>query len=62
MRTPVYKYVINKDLNSQREVEATGFATVGDYIDFYGIGDGGGNIVTLRVRAARVDTVERITG
>ncbi|MGA5341238.1 hypothetical protein ACPCK3_19265 [Streptomyces griseoincarnatus] len=54
--------MINKDLNSQREVEATGFATVGDYIDFYGIGDGGGNIVTLRVRAARVDTVERITG
>ncbi|MEU9444526.1 hypothetical protein AB0D42_27325 [Streptomyces sp. NPDC048304] len=57
----MYKYVINKDLSSQREVEATGFATVGDCIDFYGIGDSGDKIVTLRIRAARVDTVERIT-
>ncbi|MDK0520894.1 hypothetical protein [Streptomyces sp. ML-6] len=56
----MHKYVINKDFGNQREVEATGFATVGDYIDFYGVDDRGDKIVTLRIRAARVETVERL--
>ncbi|MFJ3477342.1 MULTISPECIES: hypothetical protein [Streptomyces] len=58
--TSMHKYVINKGFDSQREVESTGFATVGDYIDFYGTDSRGDKIVTLRIRAARVETVEQL--
>ncbi|MHB9759966.1 hypothetical protein ACYBSK_36835 [Streptomyces sp. BYX5S] len=54
--------MINKDLGSKREVEANGFATVGEFIDFYGVGTKGEKIVKLRVRSARVETVEQIAG
>ncbi|MFI0930370.1 hypothetical protein ACH4RG_01285 [Streptomyces sp. NPDC021019] len=58
--TSTHKYVINKGFDSEREVEAIGFSTVGDYIDFYGIDGRGDKIVTLRIRAARVETVEQL--
>ncbi|ALC28724.1 MULTISPECIES: hypothetical protein [Streptomyces] len=57
------KYVINKDFSSsKREVEATGFATVGEFIDFYTHDGHGGTAVTLRIRATRVETIDRISG
>ncbi|MFF4758726.1 hypothetical protein [Streptomyces sp. NPDC001292] len=56
-----YRYVINKGHDSERQVEAIGFATVGDFIDFFNFGGRGENVVTLRIRAAYVDTVERIS-
>ena len=54
------KFVINREFSSCREVEATSFATVGEFIDFFGVDDRGDGVVVLRLRAARVETVERV--
>ncbi|GAA2391669.1 hypothetical protein ACH4MW_22030 [Streptomyces luteogriseus] len=56
------KYVINKDFSGKREVEATGFKTVGDFIDFYTLDSDGDIVVTLRIRSARVETIDLISG
>lgn len=55
------RYVINKQYDDEREVEGTGFATVGDFIDFYTLDDHGSRVVALRIRAAHVQTVDRIS-
>jgi hypothetical protein len=55
------KYVINKGFGGEREVEATGYTTIGDFIDFYEFDGDGDTVVTLRIRASRVETIERIT-
>ncbi|MFE3589038.1 hypothetical protein ACFXOY_16095 [Streptomyces niveus] len=55
------KYVINKDVSSKREIEATGYATIGEFIDFYEFDGHGDTVVTLRIRASLVQTIERIT-
>ncbi|WP_329273888.1 hypothetical protein [Streptomyces sp. NBC_01451] len=55
-------YVINKEFSNKREVEATGFATVGEFIDFFAHDGKGGVAVTLRIRATRVETIDRISG
>ncbi|CAM5528049.1 hypothetical protein [Streptomyces canus] len=56
------KYVINKDFDDEREVEASGFKTVGDFIDFYTVDSHGDVVVALRIRSARVETVSLISG
>jgi hypothetical protein len=56
------KYVINKGFSEQREVEASGFKTVGDFIDFYSVDTDGDVVVTLRIRSARVETIDLISG
>ncbi|WP_326617530.1 hypothetical protein OHA57_18110 [Streptomyces anulatus] len=56
------KYVINKDFSGQREVEAAGFKTVGDFIDFYTFDGDSDIVVTLRIRSARVETIDLISG
>ncbi|GHH69881.1 hypothetical protein GCM10018793_03030 [Streptomyces sulfonofaciens] len=56
------KYVINKDFSGQREVEAAGFKTVGDFIDFYTVDEDGDIVVTLRIRSARVETIDLVSG
>ncbi|MFD4814656.1 hypothetical protein [Streptomyces sp. NPDC058418] len=55
------KYVINKNYDDEREIEATSYSTVGDFIDFYGEYDDGVMPVIFRVRAAKVQTVELIS-
>lgn len=56
------KYVINKDFSGKREVEASGFKTVGDFIDFYAVDGDGDVVVTLRIRSARVESIDLISG
>ncbi|NEY34513.1 hypothetical protein GTU99_20290 [Streptomyces sp. PRKS01-65] len=56
------KYVINKDFSGQREVGAAGFKTVGDFIDFYTFDGDGDIVVTLRIRSARVETIDLVSG
>ncbi|XQE81007.1 hypothetical protein ACN24L_21610 [Streptomyces microflavus] len=56
------KYVINKDYGDERKIEASSYSTVGDFIDFYGEYDDGVMPVLYRVRAAKVQTVELISG
>lgn len=54
-------YVINDNYSSsRREIKAAYFATVGDFIDFYGWDSQGDREVLLRVRADAVNTVERV--
>lgn len=55
------RYVINKDYGDAREIEATSYSTVGDFIDFYGEYDDGVMPVVFRVRAAKVQTVELVS-
>lgn len=54
------KYVINKDFTGEREVKAAGYTTIGEFIDFYEFDGDGDTVVTLRIRASRVETIERI--
>uniref|UniRef100_A0AAU2A529 Uncharacterized protein n=1 Tax=Streptomyces sp. NBC_00093 TaxID=2975649 RepID=A0AAU2A529_9ACTN len=54
------KYVINKDFSGKREIKATGYATIGEFIDFYEVDSHGDTVVTLRIRASLVETIERI--
>ncbi|MGQ4722498.1 hypothetical protein [Streptomyces tunisiensis] len=54
--------MINKDFSGKREVEATGFKTVGDFIDFYTLDSDGDIVVALRIRSARVETIDLISG
>ncbi|SES39681.1 hypothetical protein SAMN04487983_104872 [Streptomyces sp. yr375] len=56
------KYVINRDFDEEREVEASGFKTVGDFIDFYAVDSHGDVVVTFRIRSARVETIDLISG
>ncbi|MFZ4298341.1 hypothetical protein [Streptomyces cinereoruber] len=56
------KYVINRDFGGQRDVEAAGFKTVGEFIDFYTVDGDGDIVVTLRIRSARVETIDLIGG
>jgi hypothetical protein len=58
----MHRYVINKDYGDEREVEATSYSTVGDFIDFYGKYDDGVTPVVFRVRSGKVHTVELIDG
>ncbi|MEW1903302.1 hypothetical protein [Streptomyces sp. NPDC086147] len=51
-------YTINQGHGDEREVSATGFKTVGDFIDFYGLSPDGGSQVIFRMRADRTFTVE----
>jgi hypothetical protein len=51
------KFIINKEYENEREVEASHFRTVGEFIDFES-GDG----IVLRIRASSVETVHQVFG
>ncbi|MDN3297488.1 hypothetical protein ACLGI4_14995 [Streptomyces sp. HMX112] len=54
------KYVINKEYSGSREVAASSFSTVGDFVDFFSPNGRGDLEVTFRMRAELIYTIERV--
>lgn len=54
----MHKYKLILLTGPDRTVEAEGFETSGDFVDFYGSDERGESIKILRVRAGHVGSIE----